>query len=179
MNLSAKQIEAIGASVNKPRSTLYRWRRENQELFQAAYEYASKRGLVPPSDNQVERAYQEGVNAAGRAGISDCPYVTSGMDELGHQLSDAWIAGLRDGDSALHTTYQGRAKTIVDSQAYQFGKQPQAFYDGMVSAITTRLKLMDGIGAVLESYPDTVGQEGWQDGLRVGNGIKLNEGAGQ
>lgn len=73
MNLSAKQMAAIGASVNKPQSTVYRWRNANPELFQAAYEYASKRGLVPPSDNQVERAYQEGVNAAGRAGISDCP----------------------------------------------------------------------------------------------------------
>lgn len=101
------------------------------------------------------------------------------MDELGHQLSDAWIAGLRDGDTKLHDSYEERAKTIVDSQAYQFGTQPQAFYDGMVSAITTRLKVMNGVGVVLESYPDTVGQDGWQDGLRVGNGIKLTEGADQ
>ncbi|MGP9633718.1 hypothetical protein ACT3R7_11695 [Halomonas sp. AOP43-A1-21] len=176
MNLTAEQMAAIGTSVNKPRSTMYRWRNDNPELFQAAYEYASKRGLVPPSDNQIDRAYQEGVKAAGYAGISDCPYVTSGMNELDHKLSDAWIAGLHDGANALHDTYLSRAKTIVDNQAYQFGTQPQAFFDGMVSAIATRLKMLDGCGALLESYPATVGQEGWQDGLRVGNGVKLNLG---
>ena len=179
MNLSRAEIERIGEAVNKPASTIYRWRKDNPALFEAAYDYASKRGLVTPSGDQVERAYQEGMQASGCAGVSDCPYVTSSMTERDHALSDAWIAGLNDADSAMHDRYIERAKTVVDSQAHQFGKQPQAFFDGMTSAIARRLKIMDGIGLILEPYPETAGQDGWDDGLRVGSGIKLSEGVSQ
>lgn len=33
--------DQIAAAVNKPRSTIYRWRKENPDLYQAAADYAA------------------------------------------------------------------------------------------------------------------------------------------
>ncbi len=35
-------MREIAEAVNKPQSTVYRWRHENRDLFQAAKEYAER-----------------------------------------------------------------------------------------------------------------------------------------
>lgn len=86
---------AIGQTVNKPASTIYRWRQDNPALFQAVREYAARRGVTP----SVDDAYQAGYDATG-LGISDCPFVTIGMTPEDKRLADAWLDGRTD---ATHT----------------------------------------------------------------------------
>lgn len=91
MTLTRKEAEAIGQAVNKPASTIYRWRKDNPELFEAVREYAQRQQDEPDPG----RAYREGYRAGEVGlGISDCPYVTTAMTAQDKALADAWIQGL-------------------------------------------------------------------------------------
>lgn len=94
--LSRQDAAAIGQAVNKPASTIYRWRKDNPELFQAVREYAQR--LEQAAAPTADKAYWEGRRAAeDGAGISDCPYTqVMSMTRRDTELADSWIAGLRD-----------------------------------------------------------------------------------
>jgi len=48
--LSRKEAEAIGQAINKPVSTIYRWRKDNPPLFAAVREYAGRHAGTPSGD---------------------------------------------------------------------------------------------------------------------------------
>lgn len=90
-------MAAIAKAVNKPESTIYRWKKENPELFEAVREYAAR--IAQASEPTADKAYWEGRAAVGK-GISDCPYTrTMTMTSHDKELADAWIEGLKDGES--------------------------------------------------------------------------------
>ena len=95
--LTRKEIEAIGQAVNKPASTIYRWRQDNPALFEAVYDYAVNQGLEPiaQSDQPVTTPPRR-LRAIATRYRSEKPGHEGGAVLIWNGVAYGWKNALRD-----------------------------------------------------------------------------------